>query len=591
MHPSAPVSRRLVQSLWALLALSLSACGPAPVQSPEASPSPASSAPGPVASPSIRPSADPVSPLPTATPLAPPVAVPSGTRLVLSADSRFLSRVGETTQLRVRLETAAGEALPLDASQLVYTSSRPSDITVSSSGLVSAQVSDGYSEMRVSLPGTGLQAVLRLSVSGGSSGSRSSGGGGSSGGGSAPAPTPTPLESLNVSLGFEGLEPGAFLVNTFTTSDQSGASVARDATGNFVVAWQSFDQGANSEDIYAQRYDSFGNPQGSEFRVNTYTGSAQTNPSVSLDADGDFVVAWQSDNQDGSSLGIYAQRYTSQGQAQGSEFRVNTTVFSAQSFPSVSLDADGDFVVAWQSYFQDGSNFGIYAQRYSSAGAAQGSEFRVNTYTSSGQGSPSVSLDADGDFVVAWQSFGQDGSGDGIYAQRYASAGAVQGSEFQVNTYTIELQSSPSVSLDADGDFVVAWQSFGQDGSGYGIYAQRYTSAGLVQGSEFQVNTYTSLAQSHPAVALDADGDFVVSWDSNAQDGSSYGVYGQRYTSTGVVQGSEFRVNTYTTNAQYRSSIALNAEGDFVVAWCSNTQDRSGTGIYARLYNAQGQAQ
>jgi hypothetical protein len=30
-------------------------------------------------------------------------------------------------------------------------------------------------------------------------------------------------------------------------------------------------------------------------------------------------------------------------------------------------------------------------------------------------------MDADGDFIVAWQSFGQDGSGEGVYAQRYGT--------------------------------------------------------------------------------------------------------------------------------------------------------------------------
>ncbi|MGL4464002.1 MAG: putative Ig domain-containing protein, partial [Planctomycetia bacterium] len=48
------------------------------------------------------------------------------------------------------------------------------------------------------------------------------------------------------------------------------------------------------------------------------------------------------------------------------------------------------------------------------------------------------------------------------------------GVEFHVNTFTTNLQGQPSVAIDADGDFVVAWTSFGQDGSNTGIYAQRY---------------------------------------------------------------------------------------------------------------------
>ena len=152
-----------------------------------------------------------------------------------------------------------------------------------------------------------------------------------------------------------------------------------------------------------------------ETLVNTYTSNYQTSPSVAVDADGDFVVAWQSNAQDGDGYGIYAQLYNELGVAVGSEFRVNTTTASNQSAPSVAVDADGDFVVAWVSSGQDGSGFGVYAQRYNASGAAVGSEFRVNTYTASTQSAPSVAVDADGDFVVAWQSSGQDGSSFGVY--------------------------------------------------------------------------------------------------------------------------------------------------------------------------------
>ncbi len=52
------------------------------------------------------------------------------------------------------------------------------------------------------------------------------------------------------------------------------------------------------------------------------------------------------------------------------------------------------------SDFQDGSGTGVYAQRYSATGVAQGAEFRVNTITSNSQRDPAVAMDADGDFVV-----------------------------------------------------------------------------------------------------------------------------------------------------------------------------------------------
>ena len=43
-----------------------------------------------------------------------------------------------------------------------------------------------------------------------------------------------------------------------------------------------------------------------------------------------------------------------------------------------------------------------------------------------------------------------------------------------------------------------------------------------------------------------AGGGFVVTWTSDGQDGSGYGIYGQRYAADGTAVGSEFRVNTFT---------------------------------------------
>jgi hypothetical protein len=80
-------------------------------------------------------------------------------------------------------------------------------------------------------------------------------------------------------------------------------------------------------------------------------------------------------------------------------------------------------------------------------------------------------LDAGG-FVVAWVS--QDGDGYGIYGRRYDASGGAVGGKFRVNTYTIGEQAYPSVTGLGDGGLVVTWHSLDQDGSGYGICGQRY---------------------------------------------------------------------------------------------------------------------
>jgi hypothetical protein len=392
-----------------------------------------------------------------------------------------------------------------------------------------------------------------------------------------------PLESrMLLAFGPAGPE---FPVNTYTTGTQSTPSVAMDAAGDFIVAWMGFGQDGSSFGVYAQRYNAAGVPQGAEFPVNTYTTGNQNYPSVAMDAAGDFIVAWMSKGQDGSGYGVYAQRYNAAGEPQGAEFRVNTYTTGDQFDPSVAMDTDGDFIVAWTSRDQDGSNLGIYAQRYNAASGLLGGEFRVNTYTIGYQVSPSVAMDTDGDFIVAWTSAEQDGDGDGVYAQLYNAAGGLLGGEFRVNTYTAGHQWLPSVAMDAAGDSIVTWMSYGQDGSGYGLYAQRYNAAGGLQGGEFRVNTYTTSDQWLPSVAMDSAGNFIMAWTSLDQDGSGFGVYAQRYNAAGLSQGVEFPVNTYTTNAQRSSSVAVDAAGDFIVVWTSSAQDGSGFGVYAQRYS------
>lgn len=375
-------------------------------------------------------------------------------------------------------------------------------------------------------------------------------------------------------------------VNTFTPNAQIDPSAATDANGNYIVVWASSGQDGSGYGIYAQRYDAGGNPLSGEFRVNTFTAGAQGSPSVAMSSTGDFVVTWDSANEDGNGYGVYAHRYNAAGAAQGGEFKVNTTTTGDQGDPRIAISASGAFVITWNDAGKDGNGFGVYAQRYNSSGVAQGSEFKVNTYTTGDQAFPDVAMDSSGDFVITWQSYDQDGDKLGVYAQRYTSAGSVAGGEFKVNTYTTSDQRLPSVAMDSTGNFVIAWQSFGQDGDQDGIYAKRFNNAGAVQGSEFKVNTYTTSNQGSAAVGMDQNGNFVIDWQSAGQDGFAYGIYGQVFTSAGAADGPEFRVNTYTTSIQRNAAVAMDSTGDFVTAWKSYGQDGSNYGIYSQRFFA-----
>ena len=125
----------------------------------------------------------------------------------------------------------------------------------------------------------------------------------------------------------------------------------------------------------------------------------------------------------------------------GGEFLVNSYVTGSQFYPSVAMDQVGDFVVVWisdGSSTGDTSDYSVQGQRFASGGSPVGGEFLVNSYTTSEQTMPSVAVDREGDFVVAWHSNG--------------SYEADSGNSVQVQPFLVTAMIGDRVFLDADFD-------------------------------------------------------------------------------------------------------------------------------------------
>jgi hypothetical protein len=373
-----------------------------------------------------------------------------------------------------------------------------------------------------------------------------------------------------------------FRVNTFTTSRQFDPAVASDASGNFVVVWWSTETPGALAFVFGQRYASTGAPLGPEFRVNTAFGAyAQLRPAVASDAAGNFVVVWGTADAVSSIVG---QRYASTGAPLGYPFVVDGPSPKNKGNPAVTSDAVGNFVVMWAvdtDYFDEGWN--VVGRRYANSGEPLGTVF-PSTQTFSDEIEPAAASDGSGNFVVVWTALSEDGSGHGIFGRRYTNSGEPLGFQFRVNTYTTQGQRDPAVASAAAHNFVVVWSSSTQDGSSYGVFGQRYAGTGAPLGPEFRVNTYTTGLQNAPAVASDSSGNFVVVWSNGSQDPSG-GISGQRYADTGEPVGQEFRVNTFTTNFQGQPAVASDAAGNFVVVWESLNQDGSSYGVFGQRYS------
>jgi len=392
-----------------------------------------------------------------------------------------------------------------------------------------------------------------------------------------------------------------FQVNTYTTGSQREAAVAVDAQGNFVVVWDS--DGSDGTDthgrsIQGQLYDTSGTPVGGQFQVNAYTLNNQQRPAVAVEPQGNFVVVWESIGSYGSdtdfNYSIQGQRYASSGAPVGGQFQVNSYTTGTQSYPAVAVEPQGNFVVVWDSDGSGGSDTdaddSVQAQRYDSSGAPVGGEFQVNSYTTFHQNQPSVAVEAQGNFVVVWNSWGSYGTDTSLYsiqAQRYDASGTPLGGEFQVNSYTTSRQSGAAVAVEPQGNFVVVWQSYGSGGtdtSYASIQAQRFNASGVPIGGQFQVNSYTTSSQGVPSIAQESNGNFVVVWQSRGSYGTdtSYNsIQAQRYDPDGAPGGGEFQVNSYTTSWQLSPAVAVEPQGNFVVVWDSDGSDGTDTSSYS----------
>ena len=160
------------------------------------------------------------------------------------------------------------------------------------------------------------------------------------------------------------------------------------------------------------------------------------------------------------------------------------------------------------------------------------------------------------------------------------------GGQLLLNTTTSSTQQNAAVVVTPSGGSVAVWAgNSGADGNGYGVYGQRFDSTGARVGGEFLVNQTTTGDQILPRIAVDGSGNFVVTW-TDSQSGVT-NVYARLFNANATPAGSEFVVNSVTTGNQQDSDVAMESGGTFIIAW-----DGQGPGdilgIFAREFQPDG---
>ena len=331
--------------------------------------------------------------------------------------------------------------------------------------------------------------------------------------------------------------------------------------------------------------------QGGEFAISGPLIGDQTFPQAALSPSGGYIV-WEDNGIDGSGTGIAARKIDSSLSATLNAFRVNDAVADDQNKPQIALLKNGGAIVVWQ-----GGRLGsqhIFARLLKADGTFSGGDLAVSSYNAAGQLTPAVAALAGGGSVVVWASYDQDGSMQGVFAQRLSATGEKVGPEFSINQYTAFNQRTPAVAALANGNFVVAWVSEQQRyENSVDIYARLFDANGNALGNEFLANTFDHVC-ANPSLAATKEGGWVLAWsertpptDYTVNTGRSWDVYGRLFKPDGAASTDPFVINSELFGDQYAPRI-VNAGAEFLAVWTSIGQDGSREGVYGRFISLAG---
>lgn len=325
-----------------------------------------------------------------------------------------------------------------------------------------------------------------------------------------------------------------------------------------------------------------------ETLVNASTGDGQYEAAVVSLNDGGYFVTWSSGNQRNGYDHVMGPRFDAQGNKVDGQVGIDSMTNIHRRTPGMASLADGGFIVTYYMQPRGGSALSIYARRYNAQGQAVGAEFLVSPTTGFVRSNAKAIGLADGGFIIAWEANGEDGGGFGLYAQRYSALGVAVGTQFRLNDTTAGDQRDLTIAQLDDGSLIFIWSSNGQDGSGFGIYARRFGADGVALGGEVLINTAVAGNQTNPSVTKLADGSLIVAWYSD----TGANIYARRLLADGTPTGAEFQLNAPYSQSYVQSEVKIKAlpDGGFVAVWRSENQDGSFAGVYAGIFAADGTA-
>jgi hypothetical protein len=322
-----------------------------------------------------------------------------------------------------------------------------------------------------------------------------------------------------------------------------------------------------------------------DFLVNTTLPGSQLNPSVATDGHGNYVVVWEGFNPANSTSDIFCQRYGADGTPVGSEFIVNANTTGDQQSARVAADTAGEFVVMWRGPNPQNGLKDLWGKRFDANGQPVTGDVLLNPNSEGLDSAAQLGMNAAGTEIVVSKTRTSSGVTD-IYAQRFDGQLNSLGSDFAVNTSRRVMQSASRLAVDAAGNFIVTWNTFSSVTSMRTVMARRYDAQGNALTAQFIVGTDAG-DRLNTALAIAPDGGFEADWLSADSVTHNLKLTALRYDAANNA-GTPFVVSDPSA-ATDSGAVSFDWAGNSVIAWnrrvvSSPPQDA----VYARRYDAAG---
>lgn len=191
----------------------------------------------------------------------------------------------------------------------------------------------------------------------------------------------------------------------------------------------------------------------------------------------DLLVLWEAETPASAERDLFLQRLTLHAAKLGEPIAVNSWKDHDQAQAALVVDAQGNTVVVWMSFGQDGDQGGIYGRLFNASLSPQGSEFPIHDAVRGHQHQPQIGIDGGGNFVVAWSTAPGEELASSISFRRFAPGGRARTAEHTLVTAGQQVE-LVDLAVALSGDFIIRWREVESSSGGEAIREQHFAPDG-----------------------------------------------------------------------------------------------------------------